>query len=292
MPKDVRFAVIPVAGYGTRFLPQTKAMPKEMLPLVDKPIVQYVVEKAVEGGITDIVFVTGWHKRSIEDHFSKHPELDSVLQRTNKLKELEEVEKIENLANFIFVRQGEARGNGDAILAAERVVRDEPFIVFWGDEFIDADPNLTSQLIEAYKKTGSTILTGLRKPSPEDAKRFGYAGGTKLSDGLMKISSIIEKPKIEERPSDLALFGGLFTPDIFDAIRKASENIKDREIVYVDGVNQLLSEGKEVYAQEIKNGKYVDCGTKLSYLEAVVDLALANEEYGSQFKEILQKKIS
>lgn len=291
MPKPVHIAVIPVAGFGTRFLPQTKAMPKEMLPLVDKPIVQWVVEMAVKGGITDIVFVTGWHKRAIEDHFDHHPELDNKLQGSGKLAELEKVRKIEGLANFMFVRQGEARGNGDAILSAEHITRDEPFIVFWGDEFIEADPPVAAQLIQAYKQTGNTVLTGLNRPSLADSKRFGYAGGETLKDGLMKVQTIIEKPQEGERPSDLAIFGGLFTPEIFPALRQAQVKVAPgQELVYVDGVKELLARNTKVYAQEITGGKYVDCGTKLSYLQAVVDMALEDEELGADFKSYIQSK--
>jgi UTP--glucose-1-phosphate uridylyltransferase len=285
----VRKAVIPVAGFGTRFLPQTKAMPKEMLPLVDKPIVQYVVEKAVEAGIEQIILVTGWHKRSIEDHFDTHYELEAKLEATGKTKELEDIKRIANMAEFIYVRQKEARGNGDAILAAEHAVGNEPFVVFWGDEFIESSPSVATQLIEVYEKTNSTVLTGLNRPEPGDAKRFGYAGGEEVETGVMKVNKIIEKPGAEDKPSDLAIFGGLFTPDIFEALRQASVKIQPgQELVYVDGVNIMLDEGKFIYAKQIDGGEYVDCGTKASYLKAVVKMALKNEEIGEEFKQYLK----
>lgn len=285
----VRKAVIPVAGFGTRFLPQTKAMPKEMLPLVDKPIVQYVVEKAVEAGIEQIILVTGWHKRAIEDHFDTHYELEAKLEQTGKEKELEEVRRIANMAEFIYVRQKEARGNGDAILSAAHAVGNEPFLVFWGDEFIEASPSLTTQLIEVHEKTGASVLTGLKRPAPEDAKRFAYAAGEDMGDGVMKVKTIIEKPEIEDRPSELAIFAGLYTPDLFDALRRASEKLlPGNELVYVDGLNIMLNDGKEVYAKEIENGEYVDCGTKASYLKAVVKMALQHEEIAEEFKSYLK----
>lgn len=285
----VRKAVIPVAGYGTRFLPQTKAMPKEMLPLVDKPIVQYVVEKAVEAGIEQIVLVTGWHKRAIEDHFDTHYELESKLKSSGKEKELEEIRRIANIAEFIYVRQKEARGNGDAILSAEHVVGNEPFVVFWGDEFIESEVPVAKQLIEVYEKTGCSVLTGLDRPDPQDTKRFAYASGDDIGDGIMEVKTLIEKPGVEERPSNLAIFSGLYTPDLFDALRRASEKVEPgQELVYVDGVNIMLKEGKQVLAKEIKNGEYIDCGTKESYLQAVVKMALKNPEIGTSFKEFLK----
>ena len=285
----VRKAVIPVAGFGTRFLPQTKAMPKEMLPLVDKPIVQYVVEKAVEAGIEQIILVTGWHKRAIEDHFDTHYELEAKLASSGKEKELTEIRRIANMAEFIYVRQKEARGNGDAILTAEHVVGDEPFVVFWGDEFIDAEPTVAAQLIEVYKKTGCSVLTGLNRPAAEDAKRFAYASGEDAGGGVVKVNTIIEKPGVGARPSELAIFSGLYTPDLFEGLHKASEKVQPRaELVYVDGINEMLADGKEVYACEIKGGDYIDCGTKESYLRAVVKMALKHSDIGANFQEFLK----
>jgi UTP--glucose-1-phosphate uridylyltransferase len=290
MAQKVRKALIPVAGYGTRFLPQTKAMPKEMLPLVDKPIVQYVVEKAVEAGIEQVILVTGWHKRSIEDHFDVHYELETKLEKAGKEKQLEEIRRIANLAEFIYVRQKEARGNGDAILSAEHVVGDEPFLVFWGDEFIESDPGVASQLLEVYEKTGSSVFAGLRYSDEEAAKRFGFVSGEEIEDGIVKVKTIIEKPGLDKLPSNLALMAGfLFTPDIFEALHKASETVpEEEELVYADGVDIMLKEGKSVYAKEIKGGEYIDCGTKGSYMQAVVKMALKNEEIGQNFKEFLK----
>ncbi len=290
MPQKVRKALIPVAGYGTRFLPQTKAMPKEMLPLVDKPIVQYVVEKAVNAGIEQIVLVTGWHKRSIEDHFDSHYELEAKLESAGKEKELEEIRRIANIAEFIYVRQKEARGNGDAILAAEHVIGNEPFLVFWGDEFIESDPGVAEQLLSVHERTGSSVFAGLRYSDAEAAKRFGFVSGVEVEEGVVKVDTIIEKPGIDKMPSDLALMAGfLFTPDIFDALHRASEKVPEgEELVYADGVDIMLKEGKSIFAKEIKGGEYMDCGTKSSYLEAVVKMALRNEDTKDKFREYLR----
>jgi len=176
--KKIRKAVVPVAGYGTRFLPVTKAMPKEMLPLVNKPVIQYIVEELVDAGITQIVLVTGWHKRAIEDHFDRHWELEAQLEKNNKKNELYEIRRISELADFIYVRQKEICGNGDAILAARSAVGDEPFLVFWGDDFITASPSRAKQLIAAYETYQSTILGAIRTEDPEDTKKFGFAKGT------------------------------------------------------------------------------------------------------------------
>lgn len=288
--KKVRKAVIPVAGFGTRFLPQTKAMPKEMLPLVDKPIVQYVVENAVRAGIETIILVTGWHKRAIEDHFDRHFELEAKLEAAGKLELLEDVRKISNLAEFIYVRQKDARGNGDAILASQAAVGDEPFVVFWGDEYMDATPSTTEQIISAYEKTGKTILGGMRTDDEEDTKKYGFAGGEELGDGLMRVSKLVEKPGPGNAPSNLATLAGfLFTPELFDALKEADKKNKHgSELVYVDGLNVMLERGDEIYAQEIINSEYHDCGTKLGYLKTIVDLGLKNQEFGAEFRSYIQ----
>lgn len=287
---SIRKAVIPVAGFGTRFLPQTKAMPKEMLPLVDKPIVQYVVENAVAAGIEQIILVTGWHKRAIEDHFDTHFELEAKLAAAGKQELLEEVRRLSSLAEFIYVRQKEARGNGDAILTAQAVVGNEPFLVFWGDEFMDANPSVSQQLIRAHEETGATVLGGLRTSDPEDYKKYGYAEGEELDGGLVRVSRIVEKPGVGNTTSNLATLAGfVFTPDIFPALREAEKTLEEgKELVYVDGLNVMLSQGKEIYAQEIQNGEYHDCGSKLGYLKTIVDLGLKHKEIGEEFREYIK----
>lgn len=289
--KKVRKVVIPAAGFGTRFLPATKAQPKEMLPIVDKPIIQYVVEEAVEAGIEQVIIVTGWHKRAIEDHFDKHFELEARLEKDGKTELLEEVKKISNLADFVYVRQKEALGNGHALWVAREVVGDEPVVMLWGDDFIAAAPSRTRQMIAAYEKYGTSILSAIRTQDPEDTTKYGYVGGQQIADGVVEVSEFVEKPGPGKAPSDLAVVSGfLFTPDIFEALERAIPKTIDRgkELYYVDGVNNLLKDGKKVHAVEIKNAKYYDCGSKIGYLKTVVDHGLAHEDVNGEFRDYLK----
>lgn len=285
--KKVRKVVIPAAGFGTRFLPATKAMPKEMLPIVDKPIVQYVVEQAVSAGIEEVIIVTGWHKRAIEDHFDKHFELEARLEKDGKVELLEEVKRISELANFVYVRQKEALGNGHAVLVAKEVVGDEPFLVMWGDEFFQADPCAPAQLIAAYEKYGNPAIAGVRIPE-EDLNKYGIAQVSSVEDNIFKIEKIVEKPDPNEAPSNLATHGSyLFTPDIFEILENLKPS-KSGEIWIADAIDQLISK-RDVYAVELKNAKYYDCGNKLAYLKTVVDFGLAHPEIRHDFGEYLKK---
>ncbi len=289
--KKVRKVVIPAAGFGTRFLPATKAQPKEMLPIVDKPIIQYVVEEAVEAGIEQVIIVTGWHKRAIEDHFDKHFELEARLEKDGKTELLAEVKKISNLANFVYVRQKEALGNGHALLVAREIVGDEPVVMLWGDDFISASPSRTKQMIAAYEKYGTSILSAIRTTDPEDTKKYGYVGGAKVEDGVIEVDKFIEKPGPGKAPSDMAVVSGfLFTPDIFEALERAiPETIdKGQELYYVDGVNNMMKDGKKVHAIQIKNAKYYDCGSKVGYLKTVVDHGLLNKDVTGEFRDYLK----
>ncbi|MEK9146703.1 MAG: UTP--glucose-1-phosphate uridylyltransferase GalU [Patescibacteria group bacterium] len=284
--KKVRKAVIPAAGFGTRFLPATKAMPKEMLPIVDKPIVQYVVEQAVGAGIEEVIIVTGWHKRAIEDHFDKHFELEARLEKDGKDELLAQVRKISELANFVYVRQQQALGNGHAVLVAREVVGDEPFLVMWGDEFFEADPSAPAQLIAAYEKYGCPTIAGVRI-AHEDINKYGIADVTPVENNIFKINKIIEKPDADHAPSDLATHGSyLFTPDIFEILA----NIKptsDGEIWIADAIDELITK-RDVYAVELIGAKYYDCGSKAGYLKAVVDFALLNEDTNGELRRYLK----
>src|SRR3989344_9136173 len=254
--KKVRKVVIPAAGFGTRFLPATKASPKEMLPIVDKPIIQYVVEQAVEAGIEQVIIVTGWHKRAIEDHFDKHFELEARLEKDGKVELLAEVRRISNLANFVYVRQKEPLGNGHALLVAKEIVGDEPVVMLWGDDFVSAKPSRTKQMIDAYEKYGTSILSGIRTTDPADTTKYGYVGGKTVADGVIEVSEFIEKPGPEKAPSNLAVVSGfLFTPDIFEALERAIPDTIDqgKELYYVDGVNNMIADGKKVHAMEVVN---------------------------------------
>lgn len=281
-------AIIPAAGYGTRFLPMTKASPKEMLPIVDKPVIQYVVEELVEAGIKQIILVTGWHKRAIEDHFDRHLELEYRLKESGKLEQLEEIVKLSKMAEFVYVRQKELNGNGGAILTAKNIIGNEPFIVLWGDEFILANPSRTRQLIEAYEKYQGIILGAIRTSKPEDASKYGYAKGEEINGGVIKISELIEKPGPDNQPSDLAVVSGsVFTPDIFEALENYQPE-PGKELVYIDGINVLRQQGKDAYAVEIKGGKYYDCGNVLEYLKTNVEIALQREDIKKEFGEFIQ----
>ncbi len=294
MNKKVRKAIIPAAGFGTRFLPATKAQPKEMLPVVDKPIIQYVVEDAVSAGIEDIIIVTGWSKRNIEDHFDYPFELEKRLEQAGKKDELEEIRRIANLANFTYIRQRGPLGNATPILNAKHLIGDEPFMVLWGDDFMDATPTRAQQLVKAYEQQGgSALVSSIKASRPEDYKQYGYASGKMVSDGLLKIDQIVEKPGVGKIDSDFAIIGGaIYGPEMFDAIEEAKRRLEkdnyNRELVYVDAINILLEQQKACYAVEIKNGRYYDCGNKLEYLKTVVEFGLKHEDLREEFSKFLK----
>jgi UTP--glucose-1-phosphate uridylyltransferase len=287
--KKIRKAVVPVAGYGTRFLPASKAMPKEMLPIVDKPVIQYVVEELVEAGIEQIIFVTSWHKRAIEDHFDRHLELEKKLEQSGKTELLDKIKRLSSMAEFVYIRQKEQRGNGDAILTAKNVVGNEPFVVSWGDEFVVAEPvSKTRQLIEAYNKFESNMVSCLRAEKPEDALRYGYAKGQEVEEGIMKVDDWIEKPGAENRPSPYASLGGfLAVPEIFGAL-ESIELKPGQELVYVDAINKLKDQGMPSYAVEIKGGKFFDCGNVQEYLKTNVEMALRRDDVKGEFSEFIK----
>ncbi len=286
---QIRKLVIPVAGLGTRFLPATKAQPKEMLPIVDKPIIQYVVEDAVKSGITDIILVTGPSKRAVEDHFSPNYELVNLLKKQGKEDVAEEVKKIADLANFIFIRQKGPYGNGTPVLCAKDVVGDEPFAVMWGDEFFYAPqkPQL-QQLMEVYEKYGEPVLTAY-EVGEKDTERYGILDATEVEDSIYKVKNIVEKPGPKKAPSRLASLGGfIFTPDIFEALEK-TELGKDGELWLVDAIFKLLKK-HQIYARKI-DGTYYDTGSKLGYLKANVDFALRDKKLADDFRNYLRSVI-
>ncbi|HJZ06048.1 MAG: UTP--glucose-1-phosphate uridylyltransferase [Candidatus Levybacteria bacterium RIFCSPLOWO2_01_FULL_39_24] len=285
----IRKAVIPAAGFGTRFLPQTKAMPKEMLPIVDKPVIQYVVEEAVASGIEDIVIVTGALKRAIEDHFDTiNAELLRNLENGGKHELIEEVKKISEMANFIYVRQKGPYGNGTPILAAEPIIENESFAVLWGDEFIYAKPPRLAQMIKVYEKYGGIVISGVRIEKKEDLKRYGIADIEKVAGRVYKIKSIVEKPDPSLAPSNLATHGGyILPPEIFKALRTIKPG-KSGEIWLVDAINLLKEQGMPVYAVEIENGKYYDTGNKIEYMKTVVELALEHKDINGEFRRFLK----
>jgi UTP--glucose-1-phosphate uridylyltransferase len=289
MARKITKAVIPAAGFGTRFLPQTKALPKEMLPIVDKPVIQYVVEEAVKSGIEDVIIVTGALKRAIEDHFDvPNQDLIKNLEQGGKQKLLEETQKIANLANFIYVRQKGPYGNGTPVLAAEPIIENEPFAVLWGDEFIYAEPPRLQQMKEVYEKYGGVVISGVRIDKKEDLKRYGIADLEHVEGNVSKIKSIVEKPEPDEAPSNIATHGAyILPPEIFGALKDLKPG-KGGEIWLVDAINLLRDSGVPVYAVEIENAKYYDTGNKLEYMKTAVDLALKHPDIADDFREFLK----
>jgi UTP--glucose-1-phosphate uridylyltransferase len=284
--QKIHKAVIPAAGFGTRFLPQTKAMPKEMLPIVDKPVIQYVVEELVASGITDIVIVTGWHKRSIEDHFDYPYELIKTLELQKKDKLLEEVKHTAELANFIYIRQKGPYGNGTPVLCAKPVIGDEPFVVIWGDEFIYSNPPRARQCIDVFEKYGDPVISAIRVPKG-DVSRYGIVEVTDVEAHVGQIKRLIEKPAVEEAPSNLAAHGCyILTPDIFPILEHLKPGKSD-EIWLTDAIRELMKM-RPVYACEIQNGKYYDTGNKLEYLKTVVEFALQHKDLNGEFREYLK----
>ena len=287
--KKIRKAVILAAGYGTRFLPVTKAIPKEMLPIIDKPIIQYIVEELVDAGIEQIVFVTSKYKREIKDHFDRHLKLEQRLKETGKTEQFNQIRKLSDLAEFVYVEQKEANGSGDAILAAKNVVKDEPFIVVYGDDVFLANPSRAKQLIKAYNKYDSVIMAGTIKDKPEDADKYGYVKGEEVENGIIKISSLIEKPGVKNRPSNLAVVSGFISPSqLFEALEKVPRK-HGQELYGVDGINVLKKEGCATYAAEIKNGKYYDCGNVTEYIKTNIELALKHPKISKELKKYIKK---
>lgn len=291
--KKIRKAVIPAAGFGTRFLPATKAMPKEMLPLVDKPIIQYIVEELVDAGVEDIIIVTGYTKRSIEDHFDlPNRELVENLMLGGEKKRplIDMVERIGNIANIVYVRQKGPYGNGTPLINVQHLIGDEPFIYTWSDDFIVSDPPRFKQLISAFEKYQAPCLGSIRVTKDEDYDRYGIAGGIEIDPGVIAVKEIIEKPGKANAPSDLANVSGfIFTPDIFDFLEQAKQHMSHGELYYNDALRLMLEAGKVIYAVEIKGGRYYDTGNKMEYMKTCVEFAVKNTEMGDQFKEYLKE---
>ena len=280
----VRKAVIPAAGLGTRFLPATKAQPKEMLPIIDKPAIQYVVEEAVRAGITDILIVTGRGKRSIEDHFDRSFELEHFLETRGKFDELQQVREISEMATIHYIRQGEPLGLGHAVAVAEDYVGGEPFAVLLGDDLMAASSPLLVEMLAAYERHGRSVIAAMEVPR-EDIRFYGSIAADFVEDRLAKVRAIVEKPEPDAAPSNLAAIGRyVLTPDIFDCLRSIQPGVGG-ELQLTDALN-LLAQDQEVYAYRFEEGRY-DTGNKLDYLKAVVELAVDREDIGPRFSEFL-----
>jgi UTP--glucose-1-phosphate uridylyltransferase len=284
----IRKAVIPVAGLGTRFLPATKAQPKEMLPIVDKPVIQYIVEEAVAAGIKQIIFVTGRHKRAIEDHFDRNLELERALEEKGKKELLKLVKEISDLVDIVYVRQKEPLGLGHAILTAEPAVGNEPFAVLLGDDIMVSEPPAIKQLIDVFNKYRCCVL-GIQEVPREEVSKYGIIAGREIEKGVYKVDTLIEKPSVEEAPSNLAITGRyILTPGIFNALRNIPPG-RGGEIQLTDGI-QKLGLREAIYAK-IMEGKRYDTGTKVGFLEATVDFALSREDLKEPFLRFLKKRV-
>jgi UTP--glucose-1-phosphate uridylyltransferase len=283
---SVRKAVFPAAGLGTRFLPATKAQPKEMLPLVDKPIIQYGVEEALASGVDNMILVTGRGKNAIEDHFDVNIELETFLEARGKIEQLEAIRKVSNLINFAYVRQGEPLGLGHAVLTTRALVGDEPFAVILGDDVIDADPPALRQMVTVFDEVQGPVLA-VERVADHEVSSYGIIDAEPMSDGVYRIRDLVEKPSRQEAPSNLAIIGRyILTPDIFEMLAK-TERDKSGEIQLTNGLRALLQR-RPLYACEIKGVRH-DTGHKLGFLKAVVHFALKRPDLAGPFREYLSK---
>ena len=286
--QKIKKAILPVAGFGTRFLPATKAQPKEMLPVVDKPVIQYLVEEAVAAGIEEIIFVTGRGKRAIEDHFDYSFELSKTLVEKNKLDLVKKVQAIENLAKFSYVRQPSPLGDGHAVMCAAHLVRDdEPVLVMFGDTLYDSPVSPVKQVMDVYERYGDAVI-GLSEVEHKDVSQFGVIDGLDLGDGVYEIKKFIEKPPVEEAPSNLVQVGiNIITPEIFNVLR-LMESGKSGEIRLADAYDAMLEQGRVLYGKKL-DGEWLDTGNKFNLIKANIKMGIKDAEIGEDLKEFLRK---
>ena len=287
MNKNIKKAIIPAAGLGTRFLPATKAQAKEMLPIVDKPTLQYIIEEAIESGIEEILIVTGRNKKSIEDHFDRSVELELELEQKGKTAMLEMVQDISNMVNIHYIRQKEPKGLGHAIHCAKSFIGDEPFAVLLGDDIVDASTPCLKQMIDAYDEYKTTVL-GVQEVARENVDKYGILDVKHIEDRVYKVKDMVEKPSIEEAPSNIAILGRyIITPEIFNILENQAPG-KGGEIQLTDAL-QTLATKEAIYAYNFEGRRY-DVGDKLGFLEATVDFALKRPELRDDFIEFLKTK--
>ena len=290
-------AVIAAAGFGTRFLPQTKAMPKEMLPIIDKPVIQYIVEDLVAAGVEDIIIVGSANKRAIEDHFDMPNEDILVNLRAGGPKKahyIEELEALSNLANFVYLRQKGPYGNATPLMNARHLIGDEPFFYVFADDIIVARPNVYKQLIEQYQQVGGSILTCLEVSSDKGYESYGILDGDVVSDSLIKMTGIIEKPGRDKAPSNFAHVSSfLFEPSILEYIDRGLKELAEGDEFYVSDslVEPMIKDGHDVYGYQVQDSKRYDTGNKLEYLKTVVDFGLSHPEMGEEFAKYLKSKV-
>jgi UTP--glucose-1-phosphate uridylyltransferase len=285
----IRKAVIPAAGLGTRFLPATKSMPKEMLPIIDIPTIQYVVQEAVDSGIDDILIISGKGKRAIEDHFDRNFELEARLEEKEDQAWFTEMRRLSDMANVHFVRQKEANGLGDAIYYARHHVGNEPFAVLLGDTIMDSVIPVTRQLVDTYEQYGGSVI-GVERVPQDKVDRYGIVGGRSLSDSILQIDTLIEKPALDKAPSNLAIAGRyILSSEIFDAI-EATPKGKNNEIQLTDSMLLLLK--RENFYAHLIEGKRHDIGNKLDFLKTTVEFALKRKEFAAPFRKFLEETLA
>jgi UTP--glucose-1-phosphate uridylyltransferase len=292
----IRKAIIVAAGYGTRFLPITKAVPKEMLPVIDKPVIQYVVEDAIAAGIKDIIFVTSSQKKVLEDHFDYNFELDAALEKAGKHELLKVSQDVAKMANFIYVRQKHptnAKGTIVGILSGYTAIGDEPFLAMWGDDFILSEPNRATQLVQAYEKYQAPILGAIETDNPADTKLYGFAAGEEVEPGVIKVDKIVEKPGPGNAPSNYATVSGfVFTP-LWAEYAQKTPPAANGEYQYTEAIDLMIKDGHPVYALKIKNARpYYDCGNKLNYMKTNIALGLDHPEIGPQLRDYMKEVLA
>lgn len=288
MRKTIRKAIIPAAGLGTRFLPATKAQAKEMLPIVDKPTLQYIIEEAIDSGIEEILIVTGRNKKSIEDHFDRSVELELELEKKGKSDMLEMVQDISNMVNIHYIRQKEPKGLGHAIYCAKSFIGNEPFAVLLGDDIVDAKTPCLKQMINAYDEYKTSIL-GVQEVEKENVDKYGILDVKHIEERVYKVKDMVEKPSVEEAPSNIAILGRyIITPEIFNILEN-QEPGKGGEIQLTDALKTLATK-EAIYAYNFEGRRY-DVGDKLGFLEATVDFALKREGLGQEFAEFLKSRV-
>ncbi len=284
----VRKAIIPAAGLGTRFLPATKATPKEMIPIVDKPTIQYIVEEAAAAGIEDILIISGRNKRAIEDHFDKSYELEEELRRKGKHELLSCVEEISGIANIHYIRQKEAKGLGHAIYCAKSFIGDEPFAVLLGDDIVDSKTPCIKQLMDVYNEYRTTIL-GVQKVPLPDVSKYGIIAGNQIDERVYKVKGLVEKPEVDQSPSNIAMLGRyIISPRIFEFLEKVAPG-KGGEIWLTDALQQLM-ECEAMYAFDFEGDRF-DVGDRIGFLKATVEFALKREELNEEFTAFLKDRI-
>lgn len=281
----VRKAVVLAAGYGTRLLPATKAQPKEALPLVDKPIIQYTVEEAVASGVTQVIIVTAMGKRAIEDHFDRSLELETALREKGDLERLAEVQRISELANIFYVRQKQQLGIGHAVLQTRDLVGDEPFVLFFPDDVIVSETPVARQMVDVFHEFGGPVLA-VQRVAREEISQYGVVDAEPVREGVWLVRSLVEKPEPDQAPSDLGIVGRyVLTPDVFDAIERTPPG-KNGEVQITDALNALAG-ARDLYAYQFEGRRY-DTGRPLGFLQASVEIALRRPDIGPQFREYLR----